>query len=151
MNNHIDAELYLKVIVDESQKPRNYRVIEDATHQARGYNRICGDALTIFLSVEGDHIADASFIGDCCAVCKCSASKLTTRLKSMTTRKFEQLRENFENLLSGVAISDEAIAMLGDLYILRNVCEYPSRIPCANLAWSTVHAALTGQPETSTE
>ena len=36
-------DLYQEVILDHSRSPRNFKVLEVATHKSDGYNPLCGD------------------------------------------------------------------------------------------------------------
>ena len=53
-------ELYQEVILDHNKKPRNFRELADATHGADGHNPLCGDRLTLFVTLDGDRIADVA-------------------------------------------------------------------------------------------
>src|SRR5437867_3762616 len=75
------TELYQQVILDHSKRPRNFRKIDGANRTAEGHNPLCGDHVTMFMSVDGDAIRDISFLGDGCAIYKASASLLTESLK----------------------------------------------------------------------
>lgn len=56
-------ELYQEVILEHSKTPRNYRALPAANHKAEGYNPLCGDHFTVYLSLEADTIRDVSFEG----------------------------------------------------------------------------------------
>ena len=43
-------DLYQEVILDHNKSPRNFRVIDNANHQAEGFNPLCGDHVTVYLS-----------------------------------------------------------------------------------------------------
>ena len=74
-------ELYQGVILDHNRSPRNFREIDDTPHHAEGHNPLCGDNLKVWVELDGDVIADASFIGDGCAISKASASLMTQAVK----------------------------------------------------------------------
>ena len=54
-------ELYQEVILDHNKRPRNFRTIEHPTRAAKGHNPLCGDRLTLYLTLDGDRIADVAF------------------------------------------------------------------------------------------
>lgn len=57
-------ELYQEVILDHGKRPRNFRRPDDANHQAKGHNPLCGDQLAVYLAVDGAGvIRDAAFQG----------------------------------------------------------------------------------------
>ena len=78
-------ELYQATILGHNKKPRNFRVIEDASHEADGHNPLCGDQLTLYAKVDGDgRVADVAFQGSGCAISKASASLMTDFVKGKT-------------------------------------------------------------------
>jgi len=60
-------ELYQEVILDHSKSPRNYRKIDPADRTADGTNPLCGDRVSLFLKMDGEHIAEVGFQGQGCA------------------------------------------------------------------------------------
>jgi nitrogen fixation NifU-like protein len=139
-------DLYQQVIVDHSKRPRNLRAIEDATRKVAGYNPLCGDTITIYLKLEGGLVKDISFEGSGCAISTASASLLTESLKGKSLADAEALFESFHDLVTGLEPSHEA-AGLGKLKVFSGVCDYPTRVKCATLAWHTLRAALRGEGE----
>ena len=79
-------ELYQQVILDHGRKPRNFGPLEDANHEAEGFNPLCGDRLTLYVKIENDRVADVSFDGTGCAISVASASLLTESVKGRTVR-----------------------------------------------------------------
>jgi hypothetical protein len=74
-------DLYQQVILDHCKKPRNFHEMPQATCSAQGHNPLCGDKLKLFLTLDGDVIKDASFVGSGCCISKASASLLTEFVK----------------------------------------------------------------------
>ena len=132
-------ELYQEVILDHNRCPRNFRVIEGATTQ-EGYNPLCGDRLTLYVTIEGGVIRDVAFQGSGCAIAKASASLMTDALKGKTAREAEALFDRFQAMIT----SDHAgpTADMGKLSVLAGVREFPARIKCASLVWHTMKAAV---------
>ena len=144
-------DLYQQVIVDHSKRPRNFRIIEGANRTVHGYNPLCGDKITIFLKMEGDVVKDLSFQGSGCAISTASASLLTEALKGKTLNEAEALFESFHDLVTGLQPVEEP-EKLGKLAAFSGVCDYPTRVKCATLAWHTLRSALKGEAQTiSTE
>ncbi len=75
------SELYQQVILDHNKKPRNFRKLETANHKAEGYNPLCGDQLTVYLSLEDDAVQEIAFEGSGCAISKAAASMMTQAVK----------------------------------------------------------------------
>jgi len=136
-------DLYQQVILDHNRKPRNFRTLANPSRAAEGYNPLCGDRLTLELTLEGEVIRDIGFQGSGCAISKASASMMTADLKGKTVTEAEEAFERFRAMLT----ENGPDAELGKLGVFAGVREFPSRIKCATLAWHTVHAALAGKAE----
>jgi nitrogen fixation NifU-like protein len=93
--------LYQEVILDHNKKPRNYGTLDNATHHAVGHNPLCGDHLDIALHLEGDRIDQVAFHGESCAICKASASMMTTAVKGRTRADAETLIQEFRDMAVG--------------------------------------------------
>ena len=132
-------DLYQQVIMDHNKKPRNFREIADANHMAHGNNPLCGDALVVYVKMNGDVIEDVSFQGSGCAISVASASLMTESLKGKTLAEAEVLYDNVHKALSG---EDDAAELSGKLQVLAGVKEFPARVKCATFSWHTVHAAV---------
>ncbi|MDP6560803.1 MAG: SUF system NifU family Fe-S cluster assembly protein [Candidatus Binatia bacterium] len=146
------GDLYQEVILDHNRSPRNFGELEGANGQAEGFNPLCGDQITVYLKLEGDVIQEIRFQGSGCAISKASASMMTLSLKGKTKTEAEVLFDRVHKMLLGELASETATHELGKLSLLAGICNYPSRVKCASLAWHTFHTALQGEGGvTSTE
>ncbi len=137
----LESDLYQQVILEHNRKPKNYRKISEATHQAEGYNPLCGDHLWVYLQVsDAEVVDDVSFEGDGCAISKASASLMTTLIKGKTLADARIAIEQFRQLITG-QIDPQAADKLGRLKIFSGVQHYPTRVKCAGLAWHTLENA----------
>jgi nitrogen fixation NifU-like protein len=137
-------DLYQQVILDHNRKPRNFRTIADANRTAEGYNRLCGDRVTVELTLEDGIVKDAAFQGAGCAISKAAASMMTSSVIGKPEREVDALFHRVHALLTG---ANGAAAEVGKLAVFAGVREFPSRIKCATLAWHTLQAALHGAAE----
>lgn len=146
-------ELYQQVIVDHSRQPRNFGKLAQATHHGEGFNRLCGDRLTLYVSLENDVIKEISFEGTGCAISTASASLMTEKLIGKTQAEAEKIFQLFHELMTATEIPAEATAeQLGKLAVFMGVREFPARVKCATLAWHTLQASLKNdQQAVSTE
>ena len=90
-------ELYQEVILDHNRRPRNYHAIEHPSRTARGHNPLCGDRLTLYLTLDNDRITDVGFEGSGCAISKASASLMTEAVKGKTVAEAESLFTRFHD------------------------------------------------------
>ena len=144
-------ELYQETILDHSRKPRNHHPLEGA-RSAEGYNPLCGDQATVYVTLEGDRIRDLAFTGKGCSISTASASMMTESLKGRTLEEAERMFDRFHALLTtppGQAAP--AAPELGKLAVFSGVSEFPLRVKCATLPWHTLKAALESGGTVSTE
>jgi nitrogen fixation protein NifU and related proteins len=134
------TDLYQEVILDHNRRPHNFRAIEAASAKQEGYNPLCGDRLTLYLTLDGDVITDAAFQGSGCAISKASASLMTDAVKGKTVAEARDLFEQFHAMVT--SSPDTPPADLGKLSVFAGVREFPTRIKCASLAWHTMKAAV---------
>jgi len=141
-------ELYQEVILDHSKRPRNLREIADASRHAEGFNPLCGDRATVYLTLDGDVVKDVSFVGKGCSISTASASMMTEAVKGKTRGETERLFERFHALVTtDPDKAGGAAPELGKLAVFAGVAEFPARVKCASLAWHTLKAALDGAQE----
>lgn len=141
-------ELYQQVILDHNKSPRNFRLIEHPTNHAEGYNPLCGDNITVYLSINDKGIIeDISFQGSGCAISKASASLMTSMLKGKTVVEAENIFDKFHALVTDKLGDNPDIEDLGKLAVFAGVREFPVRVKCASLAWHTMMNALHNKNE----
>ena len=134
------SELYQEVILDHNRRPHNFRVIEPASAKQEGYNPLCGDRMTLYLTLAGDVIKDVAFQGSGCAISKASASLMTDALKGKSIGEARALFDQFHAMITS---NPETLpADLGKLSVFAGVREFPTRVKCASLAWHTMKAAV---------
>ena len=143
------TDLYQEVILDHNRRPRNFHALANASHRAEGYNPLCGDRLTLYLSVSEGVITEAAFEGAGCAISKASASMMTETLKGKTLAEADALFQRFHRMVT--TPPDQPVEDMGKLSSLAGVREFPVRVKCASLAWHTFKAALLNEAITSTE
>ena len=144
-------DLYQEVILDHNKNPRNFRELETATKTADGNNPLCGDALRVYVEMDGDAVKDVAFKGSGCAISKASASMMTQAVKGKSKEEAEVLFDEFHKMVTGELDAETDENSLGKLKIFAGVLEFPARVKCASLSWHTLHAALNDESEISTE
>jgi nitrogen fixation NifU-like protein len=133
-------DLYRDVIVDHNRNPRNFGKLEPADAHADGYNPLCGDQLSLYVTLEGERLREVKFEGKGCAISIASASLLTEAVTGKSRSEVRQLFDTVHALLTRQDAQPDA--SLGKLTALSGVREFPARVKCASLCWHTLHAAL---------
>jgi nitrogen fixation NifU-like protein len=143
-------DLYRDVILDHNRRPRNFGRLEGAQRHAEGHNPLCGDRLTVFVTLDGERIGDIRFEGKGCAISTASASLMTEAVKG---KERTAVRELFDKVHALLTQTDAAAdPSLGKLAALSGVREFPARVKCASLCWHTLNAALdSGAASVTTE
>ena len=144
-------DLYQEVILDHNRKPRNWGTLADATHRAEGVNPLCGDRLQLSVKVAGESVEAIAFEGESCAICKASASMMTTAVKGKPRADAERLISEFRDMATGTLDTARDEHHLGRLTVFAGVRDLPTRVKCAILPWHTLHAAFNAIESTSTE
>lgn len=146
-------ELYQEVILDHSRNPRHFGRLENASHNARGRNPLCGDDITIYLKVTGNLISDISFEGSGCAISTSSASLMSEALKGKTLEEVKAIFDDFHKMVTGDPSQEAEVSpQMGKLAVMAGVREFPIRVKCATLGWHALMAALAESGDTiSTE
>lgn len=138
-------DLYQEVIVDHSKRPRNYGKPAAVHRHADGDNPLCGDTVTVYLTVEGGKVTDVRFEGRGCAISMASASLMTEAVQGKTVAEVRALFEHFHRLVTGKdEFPDDT---LDKLAVFEGVRDYPVRVKCATLPWHTLVAALESRAE----
>ncbi len=138
-------DLYQDIILDHGQHPRNFRVQAQPSHLAYGHNPLCGDRVTVYLTLAGERIADVSFQGRGCAISQASASLMTETLKGKTLAEAQLLFKSFHAKVTGLTVPATPPSLADEmdrLEPLTGVKAYPARVKCATLPWRAFEAAL---------
>jgi len=105
---------------------------------------MCGDALTVYVRLEDERVADVSFQCECCGISMASASMMTESVQGRRREQVLALRDAFRRAVehgapdAGEQLHPDHKAML---QFLRAT---PARKGCALLSWSALSKALGG-------
>ena len=139
-------ELYQDIILEHGKSPRNFGKCEKHTHEAKGYNPLCGDKVQIFLNLNKDKkVENLTFEGSGCAISMASTSIMTELVqgKSLEAAKkivvdFLDMIKNTQEIKSEELDEDQKTKIMS----LSGVKQYPMRVKCATLAWHTLNSAM---------
>jgi len=143
-------ELYRQVILDHYRNPRHSGSIDHPDSTAEGHNPLCGDEVTIEVKLGEGVITDAAVRGRGCSISQASASMMAETIVGKTVDEVADLTHQVKSMLT-IEDGDPGLdperpgAVLGDLEALAGVRQFPVRIKCADLAWTTLADALDPQ------
>lgn len=134
-------DLYQSILIQHSKSPSHYGKLEGFTHFSEGYNALCGDAISIYLSVKKGTIEKASFESASCAICKASASILLEAIEGTSGESFSSIQNKFSQILEG---DSEGLSntLTSDILAFQGIQQFPTRKNCALLPYITFQKAL---------
>ncbi len=139
MMDNLDS-LYREVILDHFQNPRNHRKLPMPTVSVDGKNPLCGDEITLQMIVDDGVIKEVAWSGKGCAISQASVSVLTENVAGKTVSEARAMIEEVKGVMAG-KVDAESLNM-GDLEALAGVRQFPVRIKCALLGWTTLEEAF---------
>jgi nitrogen fixation NifU-like protein len=139
-------QLYQDIILEHGKSPRNLGKCEGYSHEAKGYNPLCGDKVHVYLKLDNKKKVDSlTFEGDGCAISLASASIMT---ESVMGKSFEETKEIMNAFLNMIKNTSEIQSNHLDadqktkLMSLSGVKQFPMRVKCATLSWHTLVSAM---------
>ncbi len=148
--------LYQELILEYSRNPRNFGKPQHYTHSVRGFNPLCGDDITIYVTLEDNKLKDLRFHGTGCSISIASASLMTELLTGKTISEALSQTSKFLELVQKPFSEDIDLNQYGNLAAFAGVRAFPSRVKCATLAWHALeeilkHPEQTQHKQVSTE
>ncbi len=120
-------DLYRDEILEHYRNPHNFGTIDEPTLVKEGSNPLCGDRITLMLTISGDGtVEDVAFTGRGCAISQASASMLTDEIK-------------------GKALTEVAATGRQDVLDNLGIDISPARMKCAMLSLETLKSAVSGR------
>jgi len=104
--------IYSETVIDHAMNPRNVGVMQDA----EGFARVtgpCGDTMEIWLKVDNDAIAGATFMTDGCGTSIASGSMVTEMVKGKSISEAQKTTQrDVLDALGGLPDESEHCALL---------------------------------------
>jgi nitrogen fixation NifU-like protein len=116
-------DLYRDYILEHYRRPHNFGVLESPTVSFEGANPLCGDRITMQLTVADGVVTAVGFTGRGCAISQASASLLTDEIK-------------------GKPIESVVGFGAADLLELLGIEISPARLKCAMLSFDSLQHLL---------
>ena len=144
-------QLYQDIILEHGKSPRNLGKCEGYSHEAKGYNPLCGDKVHVYLKLDiGKKVESLTFEGEGCAISLASASIMTELVKGKSFEEAKEIMDAFLNMIKNT--SEIRSNHLDDdqktkLMSLSGVKQFPMRVKCATLSWHTLISAMEWKKE----
>jgi len=144
-------QLYQDIILEHGKSPRNLGKCKGYSHEAKGYNPLCGDKVHVYLKSDNEKkVESLTFEGEGCAISLASASIMTELIKG---KSFEDTKEIMDAFLNMIKNTSEIRSNHLDedqktkLMSLSGVKQFPMRVKCATLSWHTLVSAIENKKE----
>ena len=144
-------QLYQDIILEHGKSPRNLGKCEGYSHDAKGYNPLCGDKVHIYLKSDNKKkVESLTFEGDGCAISLASASIMTELIKGKSFDETKEIMKAFLNMIKNTSEirsnhldKDQKTKLMS----LSGVKQFPMRVKCATLSWHTLVSAIENKKE----
>ncbi len=139
MSGKLD-DMYRDIIMEHYRFPRGSKKIQHVDLVNEGKNPACGDEIEIKVEMKDNKVENVMVHCAGCAISVASGSMLAEIVKGKSLSEVKKIAGIVRALLKGEEI-DENID-LGDLEALKGVKQFPVRIKCALLSWTTLVDAI---------
>lgn len=139
MTDKLD-DLYREIIMEHYHDPLGNEHLEDADIRNEGKNASCGDHIELEVKMFEDKIEKVALRCEGCAISVASGSMLTELVEGKSLEEVKRITARVKDLLKGEDLPDDLD--LGDVEALQGVGQFPVRIKCALLAWSTLENGI---------
>ena len=141
-------QLYQQIILEHSKARHGSGlagagVAEGAsTGQSHQLNPVCGDEITLRVSVSGGKVSELRWDGDGCSISMASASVLTELAEGLDPEELHSVIDSFREVLRSRGKVPADPEVLGDAAAFEGVSRYAARVKCAMLSWVAAEDAL---------
>lgn len=138
--------LYQQIILDHSRARNGSGLPPQDTHDTTGeshqLNPVCGDEITVRVTVQDKAVQSLRWQGTGCAISMASASMLHELATTLSATDLQARVDAFRQMLRSRGTTPGDPELLGDAASLEGVSRYPARVKCAMLAWVAAEGAL---------
>ena len=128
--------VYQQAILHHAKNQKNSGVIENPDLKASVVNPLCGDELTVFMTLNQHEISDCKVHVRGCSLCIASASIMSQLIMNMELPEAHSISymlvENLKNSSDSIEIEHES------LLPLLEIKKHKSRIKCVRLPWDAL-------------
>jgi len=137
MSDKLD-DMYREIIMEHYRYPRSSKEIKKANVKNQGKNPACGDELNLAIEIDNGIVRDISVGCKGCAISVASGSILTEVVKGKSVADVKKIALAVKSILKGERLDESIDLESDDLEALRGVKNFPVRIKCALLSWTTL-------------
>lgn len=113
-----------------------------ASGQSHQLNPVCGDEITVRVTVAEGKVSGLRWDGDGCSISMASASVLTDLADGLEAAELQRVIDSFREVLRSRGKVPADPEILGDAAAFEGVARYAARVKCAMLSWVAAEDAL---------
>ena len=139
--------MYQDALLAHYRAPHNRRVIEAPTASGVRKNPVCGDEITVMVSLQAGIVHDVAFTGRGCSISTASASMMTDVVLNLAVSDALAVADAVDRMLRQALGESGSVNAAPEplpdvLTPLRGVAPFPGRHGCAMLPWQALREAL---------
>ncbi|WP_155287533.1 Fe-S cluster assembly sulfur transfer protein SufU [Lacticaseibacillus zhaodongensis] len=131
-------QLYRQVLLDAAAAPHTWGELGAQPQQLRAVNPTCGDKLVLSVNVAAGAVQGLQADVTGCTICQASAELMIRTVHGKTPAEAQSSCSKMCTLVR----DGTPQTGLGDAAVLASVHEFPARVKCALLAWTTLAQLL---------
>jgi nitrogen fixation NifU-like protein len=137
--------MYQQIILDHYKHPQHRGLADPFDAEVHHVNPTCGDEITLRVRLDGDRIADLTWVGEGCSISQASTSVMSGLVVGESVDAALGLTDQFLELMQphgDEKLTDDAADALDDAIAFAGVSKYPARVKCALLGWMAMKGAV---------
>ena len=140
-------QLYQKAILRYAAAATGHGKGESADLHLTVHNPLCGDRITVYVTLDGDKISDFSHETKACVLCQASASILGECSIGETEQSLKVIHDDLLHNLAESSLKDKIWSddKWTSLNIFQPVSDHKNRFTCVTLPFESLLKALRGE------
>jgi nitrogen fixation protein NifU and related proteins len=135
--------LYSEIILDHYRSPHGRGLREPFDGESRQVNPLCGDEITLRVSLVDGQVHDVSYDARGCSISQASASVLHDLVAGHDVEHARACLAGVRRmLLAGPDAAEPDEDLLEDAVAFTGVARFPARVKCALLPWAAFTDAM---------
>jgi len=137
-------QLYQKAILRHAATATGSGKLADADISLTVHNPLCGDRITVYLTLDGDRISRFSHETKACVLCQASASILGDAAAGETGQSLQEIHDELKEALTGKNLEGKSWPRdkWTALNIFQPVSDHKNRFTCVTLPFDSLIKAL---------
>jgi len=140
--------LYQQVILDHAKEKHGRTDLAEApptdpaVARSHQYNPLCGDEITLQLTLDDTTVGEIAWTGDGCSISQAATSVMHDLIVGLPVPRAREVLADYRTMLRSRGESEPDEEVLGDAVAFAGVSRHANRVKCAILGWTAFEDAL---------